>query len=129
MARAIALQHEIWTQSVTASREAGSPATTTLVLSALNEMIDITTERTIALDTHLPTLIFILLIVVALLSALLAGNAMAKRTRRSLLHIYLYAAIIAITIYAVLDLEYPRSGLIRLDAADKAIIELRDSIR
>ncbi len=41
----------------------------------------------------------------------------------------LYAAVIAVTIYAVLDLEYPRFGLIRIDAADKALLQLRDSIR
>jgi len=41
----------------------------------------------------------------------------------------LYAMAIAVTIYAVLDLEYPRSGLIRLNAADRAMLQLRNSIR
>jgi len=41
----------------------------------------------------------------------------------------MYATVIPITIYAVLDFEGPRSGLIRVDAADKALIQLRDSIR
>jgi len=53
---------------------------------------------------------------------------MAKRTSRSWLHIVLYAAVIAVTVYAVLDLEYPRFGLIRIDEADRALIQLRDSI-
>ena len=92
-------------------------------------MIDVTTARAIALDMHLPALIFLLLISVALMSALLAGHVMAKRRHRSVLHLILYAAIISITIYAVLDLDEPRSGLIRLDRADQALIELRDSIR
>jgi hypothetical protein len=54
---------------------------------------------------------------------------MAKRKNRSSLHMVLYAAVIAVTVYAVLDLEYPRFGLIRLDAADRALLQLRDSIR
>ena len=41
----------------------------------------------------------------------------------------LYAVVIAVTVYAVLDLEYPRFGLIRLGAADKALVQLRESIR
>jgi hypothetical protein len=41
----------------------------------------------------------------------------------------LYAAINSVTIYAVLDLDEPRSGLIRLDRADRTLIDLRDSIR
>jgi hypothetical protein len=40
-----------------------------------------------------------------------------------------YALANAITIYAVPDLNYPRFGLIRLDAADCAMVQLRDSIR
>ena len=40
----------------------------------------------------------------------------------------LYAACIAITVYTVTDLDYPRSGLGRLTSADKALEQLRDSI-
>jgi hypothetical protein len=79
--------------------------------------------------SRLPALIFLLLVSVSLLSGLLAGYAMAKRKSRSWLHMILYATVIPITIYAVLDFEDPRSGLIRVDAADKALIQLRGSIR
>ncbi|MGH9455828.1 MAG: DUF4239 domain-containing protein, partial [Terriglobia bacterium] len=73
--------------------------------------------------------VFALLMCVALLSSLLAGYAMAKRKGRSWLHVLLYAVVISITIYAVVDLEYPRYGLINLGAADNALIQLRNSIR
>jgi hypothetical protein len=99
------------------------------VLLALNEMIDVSASRTIALHTHLPSLILGLLVAVALLSGLLAGYAMAKRKSRSWLHSFLYALVVALAVYAVLDLDFPRSGLIRLDAADNALTELRNSIR
>jgi ABC-type glycerol-3-phosphate transport system permease component len=100
-----------------------------LLMPAINDMIDVTTARMIAAGSRLPALIFLLLVSVALLSGLLAGYAMAKRKSRSWLHMILYATVIPITIYAVLDFEDPRSGLIRVDAADKALIQLRDSIR
>ena len=130
LGNAARIQQQIWSRAVTAART-DSPQDAPrliLLLPALNEMIDVTTARTIALETHLPTLIFVLLVFVALLSGLLTGFTMAKRKKRSLLHMFLYASVIAITVYAVLDLEYPRSGLIKLDPADKALIELRDSI-
>jgi uncharacterized protein YneF (UPF0154 family) len=100
-----------------------------LLLPALNDMIDVTTSRTIALHTHLPPLIFGLSITVALLSGLMAGYNMAKRRSRSWFHVLLYSAAIAITIFTVVDLDYPRFGLIRLTAADTALTQLRDSIR
>jgi hypothetical protein len=123
------IQQAIWLKAVNASRIDPSQNVARLLLPALNEMIDVTTSRTIALHAHLPLLIFGLLICVTLLSGLLAGYAMAKRKSRSWLHMLLYALVVALTIYAVLDLEYPRFGLIRLDAADKALIDLRNSIR
>jgi hypothetical protein len=128
-ARARELQQEIWSRAVSASRNDPTQNTARLLLPALNEMIDITTTRSIAMHTQLPQLIFILLTGVALVSGLLAGYAMAKRRRRSWLHMMLYSVVIAVTIYTVLDLGYPRFGLIRLDAADKALLQLRDSIR
>jgi len=128
-ARADQLQKDIWSRAVIAYETTHSEAIERSVLPALNDMIDVTTSRTVALHTHLPALIFALLISVALLSGLLAGFAMAKRKSRSWMHMILYAIVVSITIYAVLDLDYPRGGIIRLTAADKALTSLRDSIR
>lgn len=128
-AKAAEIQKMIWTRGVAATKAQESEGLARLVLPALNDMIDVTTSRTIALFTRLPDLIFGLLIGVALLSGVLAGWAMAKRAARSWLHILLYAAIVSITIYTVADLDSPRSGLIRLDRADTALLQLRDSIR
>ena len=123
------LQREIWSRAVSAGKSDASQNVDRLLLPALNEMVDIATERGIAMHTHLPPLIFVLLICVALLSSLLAGYAMAKRRNRSWLHVLIYAGVVSITIYAVLDLDSPQFGLVRLDAADRVLIQLRDSIR
>jgi hypothetical protein len=54
---------------------------------------------------------------------------MAKRKRRSPLHVVLYAGVVAITVYVVMDLDNPRIGLIKLDATEQILHELHDSIR
>jgi len=129
LAQVAQLQQGIWARSVAASRNDPTNNAARLLLPAINEMIDVTTVRMIAMRTQLPALIFALLTAVALISGLIAGYAMAKRRSRSSLHMVLYAAVIAVTIYCILDLEYSRWGLIRLDVADKALLQLRDSIR
>ena len=91
-------------------------------------MIDVTTARAVAVRTRLPGPILALLIVVALLSALIAGFSMARRRRRSWLHIALYTVAVAVTVYIVQDLDNPRIGLIRLEAAERILEQLRDSI-
>jgi hypothetical protein len=75
-------------------------------------MIDVTTARTVAARTRLPTLVLVLLLVVALLSALTAGYGMAKRKRRSVLHVVLYAAAVATTVYVVLDCSVALSAIL-----------------
>jgi hypothetical protein len=40
-----------------------------------------------------------------------------------------FAAILAITVYVILDIEYPRLGLIRIDAADQLLQEVRQSMK
>jgi hypothetical protein len=123
------MQQEIWSKSVVASRGDPTQNATRLLLPALNDMMDVTTMRTVALHTQLPSLILILLVLVALVSGLLAGYAMAKRNRRGWLHILLFSGAIALTVYSVMDMDDPRVGFIRVNAADSALIHLRDSIR
>jgi hypothetical protein len=126
LARAAALQQEIWAKAVAAS--AGSQAPTMLLLPALNQMIDITTTRTMAAYIHPPAVIFGLLFALALLGALLAGYAMAARAR-NWIHTAAFAFTLAGAVYVILDIEYPRVGLIRVDAFDEALVELRKSMQ
>jgi hypothetical protein len=129
VAVAEAIQKRIWASVVESAHRDASQNVARVVVPAINEMIDITTFRTVALHAGIPGAILTLLLVVALCSAMTAGYAMAKRGHRSILHIVLYATSIALTIYVVLDLENPRLGLIRLDATDRILEALRDSIR
>jgi len=38
-------------------------------------------------------------------------------------------SIIAITVYVIFDLEYPRLGLIQIDSADQVLTEVRQSMK
>jgi hypothetical protein len=126
--RGTELQGEIWQRAAAYVPADGAQDTMVSLMESLNAMFDVATARTLATEAHLPTLITVLLIGVALLSGLVAGRSMARHARRSPFHTYIYAAAIAISLYAIIDLDHPRHGLIRVDAADHALIELRDSI-
>ena len=127
LARSIALQDEIWNGSVEAGR--GAPQATMLLLPALNAMIDITTTRTVAIQMHPPLVIFAMLGVLALVCSLLAGYAMAGSKSRSIVHSVGFAVVLTLTVYVILDLEFPRIGLIRVDATDKVLRDVRQSMR
>jgi uncharacterized membrane protein YedE/YeeE len=130
MANSKNIQVQIWSEAVAATRLTSShPAAGWLLLPALNNMIDITTTRTMALQMHPPRIIYGLLFGLGLICSLLAGYRMATGERRSWLHILGFTVITVIVVYVVLDIEYPRAGLIRLEAADHALIELRQNMK
>jgi hypothetical protein len=45
-----------------------------------------------------------------------------------LLHMLLFSAIISLTATVMFDFNYPRYGLIRIDAADRLLLQLRESM-
>jgi hypothetical protein len=115
-----AIQGEIWSRSVAACQKTPSPATQTLVVSALNDMIDVTTERSVAAHTHTPVVVTALLLSVSLLSAFLVGYSTHGPSRPWLVRV-LFTAVVAGTLYVTFDMEFPRSGLIQVGAADDAM--------
>ena len=124
------LQGEIWRQAVAASIAQGAaPAAPMLLLNALNAMIDITTTRTMALQMHPPTIIFVMLFALALASSLLVGYGMAASKQRNWLHTLGLAFAMAAAVYVILDIEYPRTGFIRIDAFDRTLAELRAGMK
>jgi hypothetical protein len=123
-------QKDIWRQAVAATRAPGShPNLTVLLLPALNAMIDITTTRTMAARFHPPTIIFVMLMALALAAALLAGHGMSTAKTRSWTHVLAFAAAVAASLYVILEIEYPRLGFIRVDSFDSALVELRDLMK
>ena len=48
---------------------------------------------------------------------------------RNWLHIFCFALVIAVTVYTILDIEYPRLGFLRVDDFDRALLELRESMK
>ena len=118
----------IWEEGVAAARSEGSPAATMLLLPALNQMSDVATARTLALMTHHPPVIVGLLAGLSLLSGLLAGYASVPGGSRNWLHIAGLALILSMSFYVILDLDYPRAGLIRLEFGDHLLVDLRRSM-
>jgi len=118
------LQQEIWAGTIAALGEA-PPHATIVVVPALNQMIDVTASRAIAARTHTPGLVLAMLLVLGLVCSLLAGYVIAgSQTRQVGLHLSAFAIVMTATIYVIFDLDYPRFGLIRLDFADQALLEV-----
>ena len=119
------LQTEIWSAALTAAADGDRPSATMLLLPALNAMFDIASTRLAATEMHPPFVVYALLFGLGLGCAGLAGYSMAQGRKRKWPHMIAFAAIVAVTVYVILDLEYPRLGMIRVDAFDRLLEDLR----
>jgi hypothetical protein len=124
--RSSALKLDIQNQVIAACRNPSSQAISAYVLlPAINEWIANSTNRIVAANTHPPFAIYVVLVGLALVSSLIAGYAMAEAKARSWLHIVVFAAVISVTIYVIIDLEFPRIGFIRINDIDRLLVDLR----
>jgi len=122
LAEAAALQGTIWTMALNASqRPEASAQAALLLLPALNELIDITTTREMATLNHPPLVVFLLLGGLSFVGALLVGYDTSPNKDRGWFHVMVFAGILSLTVYVIVDLEFPRLGLIRVDAADQVL--------
>jgi hypothetical protein len=130
LAEATSLQGDIWQHAIAACKTPGaSPQATMLLLPTLNDMIDITATREMATATHPPSVIYALLAALSLICAVLVGYATSPNKDRSWFHPITFALVTSLAIDVIIDLEYPRLGLIRVDAADQALIDLAMGFR
>src|SRR4051794_1205129 len=61
--------------------------------------------------------------------SLLAGFGMAAAAARSWVHMVIFSGALAVTLYVVADLEFPRLGLIRLERFDHFLVDACQSAR
>jgi hypothetical protein len=118
------LLRDIWTRSVAAANSPGAnPDATKLLIPALNAMIDITATRKNAYNMHPPDIVFLLLFLFSGGCALIAGFSMEPGKHHWLYTLSL-ALTVSFTIYATLEIEYPRYGFIHLPGQSEVYDDL-----
>lgn len=123
----VALQGEIWSTAVASAKESREIPPSAVLLPALNAMFDIATTREAARLVHPPIPVYATIGVLALVSSLFAGYGTAGKSR-SAIHRWGLAAVLSLALYVIIDLEFPRVGFIRLDAADSVMRDVRASM-
>jgi hypothetical protein len=123
------LQSQVWNKTSAAALATGNTSVISLVHIGLNAMTDSTAIRLHASRVHPPKIFYALLFGLILLAAFLVGYAMSAGPQRPWLHIYTFAMVMASTMYVILDFEYPRFGIVRIEAADQSLVDVLESMK
>jgi hypothetical protein len=121
-------ESQLWSTAVAACTTSTGERARILLLPSLNEMFDnVETER-LARGIHPPIIIFLMLGIAAMATALFAGYGMSSSPTRNWIYTLGIAATIASAVFVIIELEYPRVGLIRVDPMDEMLREFRASM-
>lgn len=117
-AELIRAEKDIWGRSVAACMTPEGEKARMLLLPAVNEMFDAVDRERAARRMDPPRVIFMMLGLMALAAALFGGYALSISPTRNWMYIIGVAATISFAVYVILELEYPRLGLVQVDAAE-----------
>jgi hypothetical protein len=118
-------QNAIWSRSVAACATEQGDKARMLLLPALNDLFGAVEKERLARRIHPPRVIYAMLGVTALASAFFGGYALAGTPTRPWMYMIGVAAAFSMAGFVILDLEFPRLGLVRVDDMDGALVELR----
>jgi hypothetical protein len=125
LAQTLELEREIWARAVSVTQRSSDQRLLSFVLPAITEMCDVRIAREAAVRTHLPFEIFVFLALLSFACAFVAGMNMAATRNLSLLHVGLFAGMMALTAFTILNVEFPRAGFLPMRLLDQILVQLR----
>jgi hypothetical protein len=118
------IQLLMWDKVAGVAKNNSQANTITLFLESLNRMIDLYTNREMAMANHIPETILLLLFLTSSLALLLTGYSLGLEKSRDFMPTLVLAFLILVVTIVIIDLDRPRSGLIRVNVSN--ISNLRD---
>jgi hypothetical protein len=113
---------KVWSIAVSYTKTDDVTTRTSMLIPALNEMIDITTTRRAAGEATIPDSIMYFLFILCVGSAFLLGYEQAQKM--DWIVVIGFATMLSATVFNIIDLDRPRSGLINMDTPNEKIVEL-----
>lgn len=106
------------------------PPALNVMVGAVGEVSDLLDERNAAASRHIPAAILAVLMACAFVSQAMVGYSAAgagEATRRRLrLPVWAFGALMTASLWATIDLDFPRLGVIRLN--DGPLVELKATL-
>lgn len=117
----------IWDRTADLSRPTTSSMPHSLMIATVGKLTDLISSRESARIKQVPDLIIWLLISLSLLGSFIIGYA-RKEKKKDWIIISVYTVMNVATIFTILDLDRPFSGVIKTDMMEAKIVALREEV-
>lgn len=118
------LQARLWEIASAAARENPQSISLGLFTHSVNQLIDIKTQRDVAVANHVPESVLLMLLFFAILTAGILGYVNGLVGNRNPALIAVYYLIVVLAILLIIDLDRPQQGLARVN--QMSMIQLQD---
>ncbi len=125
--RALQIEGQIWKHAMMSAQNIKNDSISANFINAVNVMFSTAHTGMNLSRVHPPLIIFGLMIGLAALGGFLVGYDAAESKQARHIHTVSYILLTAFTIYIVINLEYPRTGFIRLNNFDRVLTDVRDN--
>ncbi|MFO1489270.1 MAG: hypothetical protein U1F65_12415 [Verrucomicrobiota bacterium] len=119
------LQGRMWMIFTQAAQDA--PEFSEVLLPCLNELIDLHGSRVAAVRRHMPGMLLGLLLACSLVSVASVGYGCGVAGKRNIVLTTALTFLIAGTLWAIIDMDHPRKGLIRV--GQEPMLDLQRSLQ
>jgi uncharacterized membrane protein YhaH (DUF805 family) len=119
------IQQALWAHTLNAGKLYNTPLMATFV-NAINEVIDLDTERLAAMSNHVPAPVWMLLVFVAFCGVGMTGYDAGASGKRMWFSQMLLPLLITTVITILVDLDSPRQGLVVIN--QQSLIEMERTL-
>ncbi len=121
--RADSISTTLWKSVAAYARKDNITVKTSEIIPALNDMIDIVTTRRAAGEGTLPASILYFLFALCLCAAFLLGYD--HKGPINWVVVFGFAIMLSATVFTIIDLDRPRSGMVNMDTPHQRMVDLR----
>jgi hypothetical protein len=119
------LQGKMW--PIVSSAAQSTPALANVLWPAFNEVFDLQSSRVAASRRHMPGMLMALLLACSAISVAAVGYGCGVAGKRNVVLTTALSFLIAGTLWAIIDMDHPRKGLIRV--GQQPMLDLQKSLQ
>jgi len=124
--RSNTIQESLWQQAMAVSEKDKALVPTGIFIQSLNQMIDSQGVRLAALRNRIPSIVLVVLYLLAAAAGGFVGYASAIDPRLTRLPVLIMGLLISLVLYLIIDLDRPNSGFITNN--HQAMIDVAEQI-
>lgn len=119
------IQTDLWNVGSAAERRDPHSTAVPLFLTAMTDTIGLSTQQNTILTSHIPDIVMIALVLIALVAAGMMGFVFERAGKKDTAPRILYAVVFALAIGLVFDLDRPQRGFVRINLAPMIALQER----